>query len=140
MAEKYEKVGERIRERLVIRGYVKAGGQLDVERFGWDYRLSKTNLYNWLADKYLPFKDLRKLCEGLACSSDWLLFGVEHYPKAPPAKGRQGKLKNLLLALTAASAALLSPSGGGAADLTPNAWSDNPSYRKLRRELGLAAA
>jgi len=108
----YKEIGKRIRSRLELLGYVKADGELDVERFSWDVRLGRTNIYNWLADKAVPFKDLTRLCDALQCSEVWLLEGRERtVPKARPAKGRQhGKARVLWPALLLGAAAALWPS------------------------------
>jgi hypothetical protein len=112
---KYYDVGRRIRERLVALGYIKPSGDLDVERFSWDHRLGRTNLYNWLGDKAVPFKDLATVCDALQCSPYWLLTGREQvFPKALPRRHRGG-VKGLLLALAVGAAAALWPSGSAEA-------------------------
>jgi hypothetical protein len=133
----YEKVGARIRERLSVLGYVKSDGELDIARFGFDFRFDKTNLYNWLGEKSVPFKDLGRLCTALQCSSDWLLFGRELVPKAQPGRARQhGKLRSLLLAFAVGGGLALPSAGGAAEDHTlsvVNPQTENPPYRKSRR-------
>lgn len=96
----YREVGKRIRERLLARGYVKSDGELDVERFSWDFRFGRTNLYNWIGDRAVPFKDLLRLCTALECSVEWLLTGKEReMGKGHPRQGR-GAARKLLLALS----------------------------------------
>jgi len=112
----YKDVGKRIRERLIALRYVKPDGELDIERFSWDQRLGRTNLYNWIGDKAVPFKDLTRLCDALGCSEVWLLEGRERDPKAQPANGRQHRktLRAVLLALSVAAGH--GPSAGVAAE------------------------
>lgn len=96
----YREVGKRIRERLLARGYVKSDGELDIERFSWDFRFGRTNLYNWIGDRAVPFKDLLRLCTALECSVEWLLTGKEReMGKGHPRQGR-GAARKLLLALS----------------------------------------
>jgi hypothetical protein len=132
MGSSYEGVGPRIRERLLALDYKRDDGEPDVQRFCWDQRFDKGHLYSWLRDEMTPFKDLRRLCDALDCSADWLLFGMEREPKkAAPGKSRQhGKLKSLWLVLPLAAGALLSPSGSSGADTLVGLHP--PSYRKLR--------
>jgi len=108
----YKDIGQRIRQRLVELGYGKSPDDLDIEKFSWDHRFGRTNIYNWLADKAVPFKDLTRLCDALQCSEVWLLEGRErNAPKARPAKGRQhGKARVLWPALLLGAAAALWPS------------------------------
>jgi hypothetical protein len=106
----YERVGERLRERMLARGYRKEDGEPDVQRFCWDWRFTTQLVYNWLNDRGTPFKDLIRLCAALDCSAEWLLTGAER-PKASPRQGR-GKIKGLLLALGVGLGAMLSPNAG----------------------------
>ena len=103
----YRNVGSRIRARLVCLNYVKPNGDLDVERFSWDHRLGRTNLYNWLGDKAVHFKDLIPLCDALQCDVRWLLTGEA--PKALP-RQRRGRLESLVLALGVGGTLALWPS------------------------------
>jgi hypothetical protein len=94
--ETYEGVGPRIRARLVVLGYAKPDGELDVQRFCFDHRFDKTNVYNWLRDSYTPLKDLTRLCDALDCSERWLLLGAERKRRtkkslAPAAPGHRAK-------------------------------------------------
>ena len=135
MSGSYQGYGARMRARLLEQGYKRQDGEPDVQRFCWDHRFNANHFHQWLGEKMAPFKDLIRLCEALDCSAEWLLTGVER-KKAKPGRARRS-VKNLLLALTAASAALLSPSaappiGNDAATLPP------PSYRKLRRGIAYA--
>lgn len=112
----YRGVGSRIRQRLLALGYRRDDGEPDVQRFGWDHRFDKTLIYLWLRDARTPFKELIRLCEILECSVEWLLTGVER-GKAKPRQGR-GRVRNLLLALTAGALGLW-PSAGVAAPAPP---------------------
>lgn len=143
----YREVGKRIRERLLARGYVKSDGELDVERFSWDFRFGRTNLYNWIGDRAVPFKHLLRLCTALDCSVEWLLTGIERDPKAKPRRHR-GKLGSLLLALSVGGGLALWPSGRVSAELvrydsTPSLSPSTLSEVRRRRSLlsfGLQAA
>lgn len=115
----YPGIGPRIEAKLRERGYVKNGGELDVQRFCWDHRFEKTNVYNWLSERYTPFKDLIRLCVALDCSAEWLLTGAER-GKAAPRQGRARKLKNLLVVLSlGAGAAVVGPTARGSAEAQP---------------------
>jgi hypothetical protein len=135
----YREVGKRIKQRLVELGYGKSADDLDIERFSWDHRFGRTNIYNWLGDKAVPFKDLTRLCDALRCTEVWLLTGKERDPKAQPGSARQhGKLRSLLLALSVGGGlALPSPGMAGEADyLSVGTWL-NPvhligSWRRFR--------
>ena len=108
-------VGSRMRERFLAIGYRQDNGEPDVLRFSFDFRFEKNLLYSWLGDRYVPHKDLVRLCRALQCSVDWLLSGEEIVmpKKATPPRGRQGgKLRSLLLALAVGGALMPSPSGG----------------------------
>jgi hypothetical protein len=143
----YKDVGKRIRQRLVALGYGQSADDLDIERFSWDHRFGRTNIYNWLGDKAVPFKDLTRLCDALQCTEVWLLEGRERDPKGQPGKARpHGKLRSFLLALTVGGGLVL-PNAGVAAEGHPLSvvkrlahHLDNPPYRKLPRRLGLAFA
>jgi hypothetical protein len=138
--ERYEGVGVRIRARLVVLGYAKPDGELDVQRFCFDHRFDKTNVYNWLRDSYTPLKDLTRLCDALDCSERWLLTGAER-KKASPRRHR-GTLRSLLLGLAAATAAAMLPSGAGAAQPLSGVKIEKiiPLLGSRRRGLGMVAA
>lgn len=70
-------VGERMKERLRVLGYVKPNGELRVADFCMDFRYHPTVLYNYLADRRTPYKDLKRLAEHLQTSMGWLLLGEE---------------------------------------------------------------
>jgi hypothetical protein len=109
----YPGVGERMVARLKTLGYEKPEAEygVDVERFCWDYRFGRTNVYNWLSDEATPVKDLTRLCDVLGVSEVWLLQGRERDPKAQPGKARQrGKARSLLLALSLGAAGVMWPS------------------------------
>ena len=122
----YKDVGPRLEAMLRVRGYVKASGELDVERFSWDGRFGRTNIYNWLSNTAVPFKDLTRLCDFLGCSERWLLTGVER-PKV------SRRVKGLVLVLGLGAGALL-PSVGWPAEPRGAARGalQAPSYRKSR--------
>lgn len=83
-------VGPRIAARLKAMGYVRADGRPDVPRFAWDFHYDKTVLYEWLADRRTPTKDLDRLCADLQVSRGYLLFGegeAEPYTKLTPIRG-----------------------------------------------------
>lgn len=141
----YERVGGRIRERLIALKYVKPDGDLDIQRFCWDFRFEKTNVYNWLSERITPVKDLIRLCQALDCSAEWLLTGKERDPKAKPASGRPHRktIRGVLLALTLGAVGALWPSPSVAApvrtlsvridELTPSASVDYVRRRRFRR-------
>jgi hypothetical protein len=111
----YPGVGPRIREQMVKRGYVRADGQPDVQRFCWDFRYDRTLVYAWLAEKATPFKDLIRLTRDLQVSAEWLLTGHDREPR-PKAPRRQGRrTAGLWIGLTLGAATGLWPSGGVAA-------------------------
>ena len=124
----YRNVGSRIRARLVCLNYVKPNGDLDVERFSWDHRLGRTNLYNWLGDKAVPFKDLIPLCDALQCDVRWLLTGEA--PKALP-RQRRGRVESVVLALALGGGLVLSPSPSVAARARTVASNDLAAYSTL---------
>jgi hypothetical protein len=146
MGSSYEGVGPRIRERLLALDYKRDDGEPDVQRFCWDKRFDKGHLYSWLRDEMTPFKDLRRLCDALDCSADWLLFGMDRdSKKAVPGKPRQhGKLKSLWLVLPLAAGVLwpsaaakgqtlpIGNGGNEGARATSSATLPPPSYRKWR--------
>ena len=113
----YTGVGERIRERMLAMGFVRADGQPDVQRFCWDFRYDRTLVYAWLADKATPFKDLVRLAQNLGVSVEWLLTGNEREAlargKTERRQGRRPTVGSLLLALSVVGAGGFgSPSGG----------------------------
>jgi hypothetical protein len=108
----YPGVGERMVERLKALGYEKPDAEygVDVERFCWDFRFGRTNVYNWLGDVATPVKDLTRLCDVLGVSEVYLLQGRERDPKIRPGMARHhGKARGLLLALTLGAAGVLWP-------------------------------
>jgi hypothetical protein len=103
-------IGQRIRERLIARGYRRADGEPDVREFSFDFRFDKGHVYSWLSGKMTPFKQLTELCDALQCTPYWLLTGKEQiFPKAIP-RQRRGKVQGLLLALSLGGGLALSPS------------------------------
>lgn len=125
----YKGVGERLGAMLRVRGYMKPNGELDVERFSWDGRFGRTNIYNWLSNTAVPFKDLTRLCDFLGCSERWLLTGVER-PKV------SRRVKGLVLVLGLGASAVLASGRVSAQALTlefpRSATLLPPSYRKWR--------
>ena len=140
----YKDVGKRLREQLLARGYRRADGEPDVQRFAWDFRFDKGHVYGWLRDEMTPFKELVRLCVALDCSERWLLTGYElAAKKATPASGRQHKgLRSLLLGLIVGSGLWPSPSGSGPS-LSPTEsvrTSVSRDYVKRRFRLSLGTA
>ena len=142
MSSPYNQVGQRIKQRMLARGYRKADddGEPDIQRFAWDHRFSTQQLYNWIHEKGTPTKDLIRLCASLDCSADWLLTGHE-WGKAMP-RQRRG-LRSLLLALAVGGALLPWPGGARAAAQPLGVvmpCDEVPLIGSRRRRLGMVAA
>lgn len=127
-------VGERIRARLIAKGYQQPNGKPDVRRFCRERAYDTTLFYFWLRDLNTPMKDRARLAADLGISEVELLHGA--VPKAQPGKARRyGKAKAVVLALGVGLAALLSPNRTAGSGETPSAgdWGLRPpSYRKSR--------
>jgi hypothetical protein len=118
----YPGVGQRMVARLKALGYEKPDAEygVDVERFCWDFRFGRTNVYNWLGDVATPVKDLTRLCDVLGVSEVYLLQGRERDPKIQPGMARQrGKTRGLLLALSLGAVGALWPSPSAATIRAP---------------------
>ena len=88
---KFPGVGERMKERLRAIGYVKPNGDLRVSDFCLDHRYQGTMMYDWLADRRTPIRDLERLARDLNTTPAFLLFGVDvvtRPPKAMPPRRR----------------------------------------------------
>lgn len=72
----FKGVGERINTRLKTLGYTRPNGDLRVADFAMDHRFPGSFVYDWLADRRTPIKDLERLAAALDTSPAWLLFGV----------------------------------------------------------------
>ena len=84
-------VGGRIKQRLRELGYVKPNGDLRVQDFALDHRFPGTFVYDWLADRRTPLKDLDRLAQALHTTPAWLCFGVSEVvaPTAPAKRARR---------------------------------------------------
>lgn len=81
-------VGERIRQRLRETGYTRPNGDLRVADFCMDHRFNTSFVYDWMADRRTPLKELERLATALETTPAWLCFGVSEVPtpSAAPAK------------------------------------------------------
>jgi hypothetical protein len=61
--------------RLIDLGYVKPNGDRDVARFAMDHRYPSSFVYDWLANRRTPLKDLERLARDLQTTRAYLLFG-----------------------------------------------------------------
>lgn len=69
-------VGQRIKERLVAIGYTRPNGDLRVQDFAADHRFPSPFVWDWMADRRTPLKDLERLATALQTTPAWLCFGV----------------------------------------------------------------
>jgi hypothetical protein len=81
-------VGKRIADRLRAGGYVQASGKPDVGRFALLYGWDKTVLYEWIADRRTPTRELDRLSQDLGVTRSWLLFGEGPAPRGPLGRPR----------------------------------------------------
>lgn len=70
-------VGERIKQRLRDLGYIRPNGDLRVADFAMDHRFPGSFVYDWIADRRTPIRDLDRLATALQTTPAWLLFGAE---------------------------------------------------------------
>jgi transcriptional regulator with XRE-family HTH domain len=75
-SRKFPGVGDRIRECLKSRGYVKDGRE-DVPRFMRENGYHTNEIYAWMKDRVPGLPTLQRLCRDLDCPLAWLLLGEE---------------------------------------------------------------
>lgn len=68
-------VGERMKERLRAIGYVKDNGELATASFAVNHGYVTSFVYDWLADRRTPIKELERLAKDLDTTPAWLCFG-----------------------------------------------------------------
>lgn len=68
-------VGPRIAARIVQLGYAYPDGRPMVREFARAFHYDKTLVYEWIADRRTPTKDVGRLCRDLQVSHGWLLYG-----------------------------------------------------------------
>ena len=67
-------VGPRLAARLLEMGYGRRDGKPDVRRFARAFDYDKTLVYEWIADRRTPTKEVDRLCADLQVSHGWLLY------------------------------------------------------------------
>lgn len=83
----YPGVSERLRRRLIERGYVRLDGELDIARFLAEHRhYDPRSFYPWLKDRTPSPAKLAQLARDLDVSVAWLLLGDERPTPPRPAR------------------------------------------------------
>ena len=103
-------VGPRIGARLVEMGFRQPSGKPDVRAFARFFDYDKTLVYEWIADRRTPTKEVARLCADLQLSHGWLLYGegtAEPYKPLTPIGGGADGCPTLPLANYAETLSLI---------------------------------
>lgn len=71
----YPATGQRLRELMIARGFVKDDGEPDAARFIREKQYDPRNFYPWLKGRTPAGLNLERLIADLATTRSWLLFG-----------------------------------------------------------------